>query len=321
MAGMTGVAETYLGIEIGGTKLQLVTGDADGRIARRWRAAVEPAAGGGGICRQILAGLEELRRGIMLRAMGVGFGGPVDFQCGRIRRSHQIDGWEGFDLRGWVGEQTGLPVALDNDANVAALAEARAGAGRAGPGASTDAADPLFYVTMGSGVGGGLVNGGRIYHGAPPGESEFGHLRLDRAGTIVESRCSGWAVDARIRKAIGDPGMTGPLATLVAQSPGNEARHLAEASRQGDAAARRILTEVGNDLAFALSHVVHLAHPRMIVLGGGLALVGEPLRAAVAAALAGYVMEAFAPMPDVCLAALREDAVPTGALILASALG
>ena len=81
--------------------------------------------------------------------------------------------------------------------------------------------------------------------------------------------------------------------------------------------AQRILAETAEDLAFALSHTVHLLHPEIIVLGGGLAQVGEPLRAAVGSALPRFIMEAFLPTPPVCLAKLDEDAVPVGALLLA----
>jgi glucokinase len=185
-----------------------------------------------------------------------------------------------------------------------------------GAGAGDDA-DPLFYVTLGSGVGGGLVAGGRIYHGASPGEAEFGHLRLDRDGATVESRCSGWAVDARIRR-LREEEPNSLLARNLPSAPGGEAKLLAPALAAGDPAAGRVVREVAADLAFALSHAVHLFHPKIIVLGGGLSLVGDPLRTAVAAHLPLHLMEAFLPGPDVRLAALGEDAVPVGALCLAA---
>ena len=102
----------------------------------------------------------------------------MDWRTGKICCSHQIEGWSDFDLGGWLKKLTGALVFVDNDANVAALGEASHGAGRN--------ANPVFYVTLGSGVGGGLVVDGRIYHGATPGEAEIGHVRLDRAGTILE---------------------------------------------------------------------------------------------------------------------------------------
>ena len=299
---------TFLGLEIGGTKLQLVAGDADARITARRRFTVDQARGGAGIREQIQGALPALLAEFRPTALGVGFGGPVDAATGHICCSHQIEGWSEFPLGDWLRGLTGLPVRVDNDANTAALGEAQRGAGVGH--------NPVFYVTLGSGVGGGLVVDHHIYHGAKPGEAEIGHVRLDRAGTIVEHRCAGWAVDRKIRDACArEPHST--LAHLAAQFSSGQARALAPALAQGDALAQRLLDEVADDLAFGLSHVTQLLHPEIIVLGGGLSLVGEPLRAAVARALPRYVMEAFAPGPRIALAGLGEDAVPVGALLLA----
>jgi glucokinase len=298
----------YLGIEIGGTKLQLVVGDGTATIQERHRFAVDKAKGSDGIRDQIKAALPELLGRVQPRAVGVGFGGPVDWRTGRICCSHHVEGWNDFPLGEWLHSLTNLPARVDNDSNLAALGEAMHGAGKG--------FDPVFYTNSGTGVGGGLVVGGSIYHGAMPGEAEFGHLRLDREGTIVEDRCSGRAVDKKIR-ALKTLSPNSALCRLVGGSTSGEAKHLAAALQQGDAAAHGILRETADDLAFALSHVVHLFHPQVIVLGGGLALVGEPWRAAVAEALPRFVMRAFAPGPRVCLAANGEDAVPVGALALA----
>jgi len=302
-----------LGIEIGGTKLQVVSGHAGGGITRRWRGNVRKELGGDGICQQLRAAVGEfLHDGVAISAVGVGFGGPIDTRTGNVCKSHQIDGWENFPLRDWLKELTGAPVSVDNDSNPAALGEATRGAGAG--------ANPVFYFNLGSGVGGGLVVDGKIYHGVPPGEVEFGHVRLDRSGATVESRCSGWATDARIRKLAADePG--GILARYIGgASAGGEARHLTRAIDAGDAAAKAILADLAADLAFALSHAVHLFHPQVMVLGGGLSAVGEPLRAAIAQSLSGFVMKAFLPAPDIRLAGLGEDNVPIGALELAAAL-
>jgi glucokinase len=303
---------SHIGIEIGGTKIQIVAGNADGTFLERHRLAADRARGGAGIREQIASVVPGLMSRHSVASVGVGFGGPVDPKTGQICCSHQVPGWHDFPLGDWVRDLTGVPVAVENDANVAALGEALRGAGR-GFGC-------VFWINMGSGVGGGMVVDGRLYHGARPGEAEIGHLRLDRSGRIVEDACSGWAVDRRIRAAV--VGQEGFLARAVGSqsSEGGESRHLRSAIDAGDPLARKILGDVADDLAFALSHAVHLFHPEIIVVGGGLSLVGEPLRAAMAEALPAYLMEAFRPGPQVALAGLGEDSVPIGALALAAAL-
>jgi len=302
----------YLAIEIGGTKLQLALGDERGSVLEKRKLDVARGGSAADIRRQLERALLEFLCGRKVSAAGVGFGGPVDWRAGRIACSHQIEGWSGFDLNGWLVPLIQSPVFVENDSNLAALGEATLGAGIG--------FNPVFYFNMGSGVGGGLIHKRAIYHGAPPGEVEFGHLRLDRAGATVESRCSGWAVDEKIRRSVADaPGSL--LARLTARSGSGEARHLAGALRGGDALAKQILNEVATDMAFALSHAVHLFHPQVVVMGGGLALLGEPLRAAIAAALPEFVMEVFRPPPELRVARLGEDAVPVGALCLAAGGG
>lgn len=298
-----------IGIEIGGTKLQLAAGRSDGTIDELLPFTVDSEAGGEGIRQQIAIALPTLLARHQPLAVGVGFGGPVDWRTGVVCCSHQVAGWHDFPLGAWLGELTQLPVQVDNDANAAALGEARFGSGRG--------ANPVFWINMGSGVGGGLVNDGHLYHGARPGEAEVGHLRLDKSGVLVEDRCSGWAVDRRIREAIlAMP--TGRLAELAGSATRGESRFLAPALADGDPVAAAILSELADNLGFALSHVVQLFHPEIIVVGGGLAQVGESLRAAIAEALPRYVMDSFQPGPRVVLAGLGQNSVPKGALALAA---
>lgn len=319
--------QNFLGIEIGGTKLQIVIGrrrrgdeahsknqslvtpsPAEWEVQERFRFSISANEGANGIRRQIETALKEILPKFKLIAVGVGFGGPVNWRTGKICCSHQIEGWSDFALGEWLHSLTKVPVFVDNDANVAALGEAIHGAG--------NTFNPVFYVTLGSGVGGGLVVDGKIYHGAKPGESEIGHLRLDKSGTLVESRCSGWAVDKKIRQAIlQNPNCV--LANLVGTKTHGEAQFLKAALEQNDSVAQKILDETAEDLAFALSHVAHLFHPEIMILGGGLSLVGEPLRVAVEKQLPNFLMKVFAPGPKISLAKFGEDAVPVGALTLA----
>jgi len=298
----------FVGIEIGGTKIQVVTGDSQARILDRKRFVADPVKGGKGIRDQIVKALKQIQLKHSICAMGVGFGGPFNQETGLTCCSHQVNGWDGFPLRKWLSDQfNGIGVNICNDANTAALAEARVGAGRG--------ESPVFYITLGSGIGGGLVVDGKLYNGALPSEMEIGHVRINNEGETLESRCSGWSVDKRLRNYI-EANSDSRLARIV-ESRGGEAKYLLSAINEGDEGIRVVFDEVCQDLAFGLSHVVHLLNPAVIVLGGGLSLMGEPLRLGVEQMLKRIIMEAMKPGPIIRLATLKEDAVPIGALHLA----
>ncbi|HEX4150461.1 MAG TPA: ROK family protein, partial [Pirellulales bacterium] len=191
-----------LGIEIGGTKLQLGVAAGDGTpLAALERFDVEPSRGAGGILSQIQTSAERLigRHGV--RAIGIGFGGPVDPLAGRVLKSHQIEGWQDFPLADWMRTAFGLPVCLGNDADLAGLAEGRFGAGKG--------TNPVFYITVGTGIGGGLIVDGQIYRGSGLGAAEIGHLRpglnADQPDTSIESVASGWGIAAAAQAKLQGP--------------------------------------------------------------------------------------------------------------------
>jgi len=301
----------YLGIEIGGTKLQLGVGAGDGVLAGLWRGAVDVAAGPEGIRRQIVAAVPELlqRSGIdrkQLTAVGIGFGGPVDDTTRTIIKSHQIEGWDDFPLADWVSDLVGLPAALGNDADVAGLAEALFGAGKG--------LSPIFYITIGSGIGGGLIINGEIYRGVGRGAAEIGHLRIwyvrhgftgvwSEVVVPLEERASGWAIGRWKHSKLPSD---------------HSAEGIVRLARQGDREALDILHYAWDVLADGICHVITLLCPRRIVIGGGVSLIGEqllfePLRRLVAE----RVFRPFAGLTDIVPAALGEEVVVHGALALA----
>lgn len=298
----------FLGIEIGGTKLQLGLGAGDGVMTALWRGTVKPELGGEGIRKQIEAAVPELMakagasRG-QLRAAGIGFGGPTDDATRTVIKSHQIVGWDGFPLADWVSDLLGVPAVLGNDADVAGLAEALFGAGKG--------LSPIFYMTIGSGIGGGLVIDGQIYRGVGRGAAEIGHFYVwDDAGdalVTVEEAASGWAIQtyAEHRDVFAD-GSAKTVQTVVAKA------------RAGDSAARRVLTNAAELVGQAVAQMITLLCPARVVIGGGVSLIGEdlffaPLRAEVAR----RVFRPFAGLTDIVPAALGEEVVVHGALALA----
>ncbi|MCS7045970.1 MAG: ROK family protein [Gemmataceae bacterium] len=295
----------FLGIEIGGTKLQLGLGRGDGALVGLWRGNVDPTRGAEGIRQQIVAAVPDLLAQAQvaptdLRGVGVGFGGPVDDARQTVIKSHQIQGWDDFPLAEWISGIVARPTALGNDADVAGLAEALFGAGQG--------LSPIFYVTIGSGIGGGLLINGEIYRGCGRGAAEIGHLRLagpSGNADLLEHLASGWGIQRQYARRLG------------IDRPPSVAEIAAQAAR-GQADAQAVLDLALDRLAEALCHVIALLCPRRIVIGGGVSLLGEeqwfaPLRRLVAE----RVFHPFAGCCEIVPAALGEEVVVHGALALA----
>jgi glucokinase len=284
-----------LGIEIGGTKLQAGVGSGDPKLRALARLPVDPERGGEGI-REAIPGLVEealSRAGVRaadLAGIGVGFGGPVDSE--RVLVSHQIEGWADFPLRAWLEERFKRPVLLQNDCKAAALAEYALGAGKG--------CRRIFYVTIGSGIGGGLVVDGRVDTGQGLGAGEIGHTWVPDPRTgkpeKLELVASGWSIGRRAGRA------------------GQEVYAAAEG---GEAESLRILDETTEALAVAIGNVVALLHPERVILGGGVSLMGTlfwgPLREKVARRAFGP----FAGKWELVPSALGEEVVVIGAVELA----
>lgn len=313
---MEGEKPGFLGIEIGGTKLQLGLGPGDGRIVALRRLTVEPVRGAVGIREQIARALPALLAdaGIdrsAIAAAGVGFGGPVDAIEGRIERSFQIEGWEGFPLADWIRAELGVrAVSVHNDADAAGLAESRFGAGRG--------LDPLLYMTVGSGIGGALILNDRIYRGAGRGAAEIGHLLVPAGDSgqwdELERIASGWGI-ARAGQALFDAGRFVP--------EGHDGSRpisgfdVAEASRNGVPEALAILARAQEALGFAIAQAVALVAPRRIVIGGGVSMIGAAWFRGVREAVDRLAFPPFLGSFEIVPAALGEEVVVQGALALA----
>ena len=324
-----------LGIEIGGTKLQLGLGPGDGTLARLVRLPVDPSRKAEGIRAQIVEAFRSLDTEIS--AAGIGFGGPVDLGRGTVVKSHQIDGWYGFPIVDWVRKELGIPVvALSNDADAAALGESLFGAGRG--------LSPILYVNSGSGIGGGLVIDGKIYRGSGIGAIEIGHMIIHDAKETgpyphermtLEQIASGWAIAERGREKVcylqehgvmrdlfqkADPErFRSSLFHLAGGDPDRvDARMVAESARLGHSDGRTILRLAVLAMGQALAHAVTLLAPRRVILGGGVSLMGDDLWLdPIREVLSGRVFPPFRHSYDVVTADLGEDVVVHGALALA----
>jgi glucokinase len=284
-----------LGIEIGGTKLQAGIGSGDPKLRALARRAVDPSRGGEGIREAIPALVEEAlsKAGAKpgdLAGIGVGFGGPVDSE--RVLVSHQIEGWSNFPLRSWLEERFRRPVVLQNDCKAAAFAEYALGAGKG--------CRRIFYVTIGSGIGGGLVVDGQVDTGQGLGAGEIGHTWVTDPRTgkpeKLEHVASGWSIAKR------------------AGRPGPEVYAAAE---RGDAASLRVLDETAEALACGIGNVITLLHPERVILGGGVSMMGPLLWNPLREKIAKYVFGPFAGKWAIVPSALGEEVVVVGAVELA----
>ena len=276
-----------LAIDIGGTKFTMAVFEGD-RMALRESRSTDRDAGRDWMLDQIRAIAQGWRLEWRLERCGIGFGGPVRFAEQRVALSTHVGGWQDFALPAWIEQELALPAVMDNDANVGALGEAVFGAGAG--------CTPLFYMTLSTGIGGGLVVDGDIYRGADSWAGEIGHLSVRPDGPqclcgargCLERMCGGLWLEA---------------------DHGRPARQLL----QKPEFVRRYVI----DLALGLKAAIMLLNPARIVIGGGISKAGEALFGPLREELGRQITAWSGARIDVKPAALGDDSVLRGALALA----
>lgn len=321
------MSDVILALDFGGTKLSAAVVPADqvastDEGASQWEALRRVQTPASADAAFELATMLDLARGLLggraPLAVGVSFGGPVDYATGTVRLSHHVAGWEGVPLRSILTQTFGVPAAVDNDANVAALGEHRYGAGRG--------LRDLMYLTVSTGVGGGWVLDGRPWRGHEGMAGEIGHTVVDPRGPVclcgkrgcVERLASGpyMAADAEERLRT-EPDMDSSLRALWSGEPGTlTGRDIAEAAAAGDALARELLLRGAWALGTGIGNAANLINPQRFVLGGGVTKAGklwwdEIRRVARATALPEVRF-------DVVPARLGDDAPLWGAVVLST---
>jgi glucokinase len=271
-------AGRILGIDVGGTHLAAGVADRDGTL-RSWEQ--EPTHRDEGPDAVIERLIALCRRAIdaagpsspELAAAGVGCGGPLDPERGVIQRPPNLPGWVDVPLADRLSAALGLRVFINNDADAAALGEHRYGAGRG--------VDNLVYLTVSTGIGGGIIIGGRLYSGESGNAGEIGHMSVSYDGWpcvcgrrgCPEAFASGTNIAARARAALAEGEATSVLAELQEVS----ARDVAHAAAAADPLARRVWDETMAVLGATVANVLNIFNPRMVIIGGGVASAGELL--------------------------------------------
>jgi glucokinase len=313
------MGDLAIGIDAGGTKIEglLVDVEMDGQILDRKRVET-PATDAEAATRTIVAVARDLMAGRDVRAVGVGAAGLVD-RKGVMRFAPNV-AWREFPLAERIERGVGVRVVVDNDANVAAWGEYRFGAGRG----STS----MLLVTVGTGIGGGIVDGGRLLRGAHGFAGEIGHFIVEPNGPLCgcgnrgcwEQVASGRAIDRLGKEAANEQ----PGSLIVELAGGNPAhvtgRHVTDAARQGDPVAERILSEVGRRLGEGIAGLVNVLDPEVVVLGGGAMESGDLLLDPARRAFVDSVEAPdHRPETPILPAAMGNDAGAVGAADLALA--
>ncbi len=269
-----------VGVDLGGTKIHTALADSRGNLLSETRVATNPGEGMEAVIRRIAGTVEEVCNsggaGQDICCMGMGVPGPIDPETGMLYQAPNL-GWQDVPLKEIMQKELNIPVLVDNDANLAALGEYTFGAG-AGE-------RNMVYVTVSTGIGGGLILDGKIYHGVSGGAGEVGHMIIEPRGPLcgcgkrgcLEAAASGTAIAAKAREMAGAGSGRAILAEAGGKVENIDARAVAAAAGRGDGEALEILRGAGRALGMGLANLANLLNPGMVVLGGGAMNAGRPL--------------------------------------------
>ncbi len=265
-----------VGIDIGGTKLATVVADSTGHILGKVRkptlAEKGPEYALGLLFDMVretisLAGVEQAS----ISAIGVSCGGPLDTKTGIVYSPPNLPGWDALPLKAKLESEFQVPVTIENDANASALAEYRFGGGRG--------YNAVLYMTMSTGIGGGIVLDSQIYHGANDSAGEVGHQILLPDGPLcgcgkrgcLEALCSGPAIARRAQAAIRKQPVNKKASTMLSLTNGRienvKSEHVLEAARAGDTLALELVSETAYYMGWGIANLVNVLNPDIVLLG------------------------------------------------------
>jgi glucokinase len=304
-----------LGIDLGGTQIRTGLIDREGAALH---SDYQPTLAGEGpesVIRRILAGAERVLDQADLdhdgiSSVGIGAPGPLDIPRGLLIEPPNLPGWHDVPLRDIVQAQIGAPTYLENDANAAAIGEYLYGAGQG--------TRDMIYVTVSTGIGGGLILGGRIYHGLSGGAGEIGHMTVLPYGPhcacgnrgCLEALASGTAIAREGQELIARG-----LSTEICGHDGGEigAKDVVDAMYRGDPCAKQIVMQAMAYLGIGMANLVNLFNPERIVIGGGLTALGDDLVAPVERAIQLRAFPSASARVTVTLAQLGPEVGIVGA--------
>jgi len=309
-----------VGVDIGGTTTKIAFTNFDGEIIEKWELPTDHTNGGNNIIEDIAKSIEQKLsiHGMTkknVQGIGVGAPGPANLETGRIEHAPNLSWHDNYPLQAMLEEKTGLPVRINNDANCAALGEMWKGAG--------DGEKELVCVTLGTGVGGGIITNGKIVQGVCGAAGEIGHITSVPDGGApcncgktgcLETIASATGIVRLAMNRMNHLKDEGNQLSLFYQQNGHiTAKNVFDLARKGDLAAEAIIAEVSYHLGFALANIANTLNPSKIVIGGGVSKAGEVLLAPLVNHFKKYAFPNVARSTELVFATLGNDAGVIGA--------
>lgn len=313
-------SEKLLAIDIGGTKIALGIADhasfsSSGEFQRVEKFPVPESRRPELVIPVIVDRSLQLLAREHPVAVGISIGGPLDHERGVVLNFPHLPGWKDIPLASILAEAFDSPTTLDNDANLGALAEYHWGIGKG--------ANPFLYLTISTGIGGGVILDGKLVHGVASGGGEVGHITVQTDGPLcdcgnrgcLEQMASGTHIAERARELVRErPGEGRRLLEMVDGTIEKiRAEEVLEGYRMGDALATKAWLEAAEYLAIGLGSIIHVLSPERIVLGGGVAMAGDDLITPVRERLRDHVFYIPVDCIDLQPASLGHDSALLGA--------
>ncbi len=301
-----------IGVDLGGTNLRIAAFSADGELLEKVTLGTKIALGRDHVIKEMCEAIDELARKYRssgaFRGAGIGIPGIIDLESGMLAKSANLPGWEEYPVRQEIERRLGTAVYLENDANAAALGEKWMGAGRDVPN--------MAMVTLGTGIGGGIVLNGKIWHGMNGMAGEFGHIVVEPDGVpcgcgsrgCAERYASATAVVRMAQEAIASEKAPALKKALGADVEFN-ARSVYNLALQDNPEAKQIFQRFGKSLGIMLADIVNMLNLDMYVIGGGVASAWDAFESAMFQELLERSLIYAATAPDDRLPAKKASTV------------
>jgi glucokinase-like ROK family protein len=309
-----------IGIDMGASHLSIILTDFSAQVIDEVAIPFRVADGPEPCVSQVNTLMEDLLKENQLTikdisALGIGVPGPIASDTGTVYAPPIMPGWDGYPIQASLEEKWGFPVSLNNDAELGALGEWAYGVGRG--------ENYLAYIKVGTGIGSGLLLNGQIYRGATGSAGEIGHLTIEENGPLCDCGNSGCLEALAGGKAIARQGQEairkGQRTLLSSMGPIESltARDVASAARRGDLVSQKIIANAGRYLGIAIAGLVNLFNPRTVVVGGGVAQIGDLLLQPIRDTVSQRSLRASARTVKINTAVLRRRSSGMGAIVQA----